>query len=96
MLINIFIYIVVTLLSLFPFYFLCSHLFYSEKLYLNVLPFLLLGIFSVIHTDFIRSEELPFLHWHVDMGSSFFLVALQMSCAYSYCIPTYLAYRKYY
>jgi hypothetical protein len=72
MLMNIFIYIVVTLSSLFPFYFLCCHLFYFEKLNLNLVPFLLLGIFSVIHTDFIRSEELPFLNWHVEMGSSFF------------------------
>jgi len=46
---TLFIYVFLTFISLFPLYYIAAHLFYSEKLYLNLLAFVLMGCCTVTH-----------------------------------------------
>ena len=90
------IYVFLTFISLFPLYYIAAHLFYSEKLYLNLLAFVLMGFCTATHYLFLRSDVIPILDIKIEMGGGWFVIILRFVCIYSYGIPIYLAKKRYY
>ncbi|VTQ53724.1 Uncharacterised protein [Campylobacter jejuni] len=93
---TLFIYVFLTFISLFPLYYIAAHLFYSEKLYLNLLAFVLMGCCTVTHYLFMLTDVLPVFNIKIEMGDSLFVVIVRGACMYSYGIPIYLAKKRYY
>ncbi|TDS97155.1 hypothetical protein EDF78_102696 [Rahnella sp. BIGb0236] len=91
-----FIYVFLTFLSLFPLYFIASHLFYSDKLYMNLLAFVIMGCCTASHYSFLRTDVIPLLNIKMEMGEGWFVIILRFVCIYSYGIPIYLAKKRYY
>ncbi len=93
---TIFIYVFLTFLSLFPFYFIVSHLYFSEKASLNLLAVFLGPLCGVFHYAFLSTGVLPLVNIPIDLGEGWLAVITGFVCDYSYAIPSIIAYRKYY
>lgn len=89
-------YVLCTLISLFPFYYIVSHLLYSNSIYLNLLSIVLLACCSLFHFVVFRTGVIPLLNIDISGDGSMFFVLIPFACAYSYVIPFNKARTKYY
>lgn len=92
------IYIICTIVSLFPFYYVVSHLLYSTNIYLNVLAVGVSCIFALYHFVVFRTGDILLfdVNIYVNSDGGLISVLIPLACAYSYCIPFCIAHRKYY
>lgn len=89
-------YVLCTLVSLFPFYYIASHLLYSNNIYLNLCSIILLACCSLFHFVVFRTGVIPLLDIDISGDGSMIFVLIHFACAYSYVIPFNMARTKYY
>lgn len=91
-------YIICTVISLFPFYYVVSHLLYSSSVYLNFLVVVVSCLAALYHFVTFRTGDILLFNVNVYTRGegSFIMVLIPLACAYSYCIPFCIAHRKYY
>lgn len=89
-------YVLCTMLTLIPFYYIISHLLYSISVYINFLAVIILVLCALFHFVVFRTGIIPLFDVDISGDGSMRYVLIPFACAYSYAIPFYMAQSKYY
>ncbi|CFV21290.1 hypothetical protein [Yersinia pseudotuberculosis] len=87
-------YISLSVVSLFFYYYVVSHLLYSKNIYLNISSLAFTCLFSIFHYSAFISDRIPL--FGINTENNDFLHYITILFSYSYAIPFIIAYKKFY